>query len=159
MSLEFEGSERSAWSLGRGSNTGFHPGPSSPAFQVYDGSTYNDETLALTFFTLADPELSDQEVGEQCAGQLSQQTTGGANKAALSGFRQVHVQRWPLEEFISDEKHPTSIHPHPSPVSALAEPDWDGRLLFAGTESDLASPGVMEGAIGAAQRVLASLNA
>jgi len=64
-----------------------------------------------------------------------------------------------LEDHISDEPNPTTIHPHPQPNGALAEPDWDRRLFFAGTEADSGSPGVMEGAIGSAARVAAELRA
>ena len=39
----------------------------------------------------------------------------------------------------------------------LAKTDWNGMLHFAGSESDLRSPGVMEGAVGAAWRVLDEL--
>ena len=150
--LEYEGTKR-AWSL-TNSNTGLRPGPSCPAFQVYDGSTADDEVLALTFFTLADPSLSDEELGLQCAAQLGRRMN---STKKLESFKAVHVQRWPQEKYISDEPDPKSIHPHPSPVPILSRPEWEGRLLFAGTESDLESPGVMEGAVGAAQRALASL--
>jgi len=59
------------------------------------------------------------------------------------------VQRWPRESFIADDTAPTTIHPHPYPVRALGTPAWHGQLLFASTEADQGSPGVMEGAIGA----------
>ena len=36
--------------------------------------------------------------------------------------------------------------------------EWGGRLLFAGTESDMEQPGVIEGAIGAANAALAHLS-
>ena len=64
---------------------------------------------------------------------------------------------WPAERFVSDEADPARIHPHPHPVAALGRSEWDGRLVFAGTESDLDSPGVMEGAVGAGQRALREL--
>ena len=41
--------------------------------------------------------------------------------------------------------------------AALGRAEWGGRLLFAGTESDQSSPGVIEGAIGAAKAALAQL--
>ena len=37
--------------------------------------------------------------------------------------------------------------------------EWSGRLLFAGTETDESSPGVMEGAIGSALRSVEQLKA
>ena len=67
------------------------------------------------------------------------------------------VQRWPRERHISDERQPRTIHPHPCPVPALGRAEWGGRLLFAGTESDQSSPGVIEGAIGAAEAALVQL--
>jgi hypothetical protein len=39
----------------------------------------------------------------------------------------------------------------------LAAQDWNGALLFAGSESDLHSPGVMEGAVRAAKRAIREL--
>ena len=54
------------------------------------------------------------------------------------------VQRWPAESFVSDEPAPRTIHPHPHPRPELAAAEWGGRLLFAGTESDMEQPGVIE---------------
>jgi len=74
-----------------------------------------------------------------------------------TSYTACRVQRWPHEPYISEERHPAQIHPHPYPIRALSESEWDNRLHFAGSESDLQSPGVMEGALGAAKRVLEAL--
>jgi hypothetical protein len=70
---------------------------------------------------------------------------------------QARVVRWPLEAGVADEVRPATIHPHPRVVPALAQPEWGGRLLFAGTETDQRSPGVMEGAVGSALRAVQQL--
>jgi monoamine oxidase len=76
---------------------------------------------------------------------------------ATTGVK-VSVQRWPLEPFVSgQDTRPSQVHPHPHPVPALGTTAWEGKLLFAGTESDQESPGVMEGAVGAAKRALAHM--
>jgi len=75
--------------------------------------------------------------------------------AAPAAELSVAVQRWPLEPFVAGrDTAPTAVHPHPHVVRALGAPAWGGRVLFAGTESDQESPGVMEGAVGAAKRAL-----
>ena len=75
----------------------------------------------------------------------------------FKGFDEFHVKRWPNEQHISEEANPRGINPHPQPVPILAKSEWAGRLLFAGTETDLSSPGVMEGAVGAAKRAFQEL--
>ena len=134
-----------------------------PAFQIYDAST--DKVHALTAFTLAtgipdDKALADK-VSEQLQTLWNRYFTSDVKAARLSqaipSYTRYHVQRWPLEPYISEDPHPTTIQPHPQPVLALSTTEWDNRLLFAGTESDSHSPGVMEGAIRAARRVLKQL--
>ena len=69
-------------------------------------------------------------------------------------YKSYHVLSWPKEIYLSEVDKPERINPHPSPVAALMSTDWNGILHFAGSEADARSPGVMEGAIGAAYRVL-----
>lgn len=150
------------WPLhGGASNTGLRPASNRPAFQVYDGSSSGDKEVALTFFTVAHEHLSDEDLARACAAQLgevwSHRGLGDKGKL-LSAYDKVYVMRWPYESTISDDRAPGTVHPHPEPVGALAQEDWDGKLLFASSESDLSSPGVMEGAVGAAQRVLSVLS-
>lgn len=137
--------------------------PGSPAFQVYDSSTEDGRINALTFFSLVTPDNQaalhdDQELARQCAKQMqSVWNHFGKTYYKAQSFADVYVKRWPLETYISEDPAPTQIHPHPSVDPSLAASEWDGHLLFAGSESDLVSPGVMEGAIGAAKRVVESL--
>lgn len=137
------------------SNMGF---PDEPAFQVYDSSTKDESVAALTFFSLANTN-NDKELAHQCAKQIqsvwSYYRRPFADKAL--DFVDYHVQRWPKETFISEDSNPRRINPHPQPVRALSTNEWDDRLLFAGSESDRSSPGVMEGAVGAALRVVKDL--
>ena len=153
------------------SNMGLPRGPGAPAFQVYDSSTTvvdNDDSSvsALTFFTLpsnntANDALHDNAVlARQVATQMVHVWTHlqepQAAQQALS-YTHYHVQRWPLERYISEDAAPTTIHPHPHPLRALSTLEWNGLLEFAGSETDWHSPGVMEGAVSAANRVLKSL--
>lgn len=143
---------------------GLPPVTGGPAFQVYDSSTKNNDVVALTFFTLVphtSPAYSDEKrlaqmVAEQMA-TVWKAMRRGSFAAQAPSYTNYHVHRWPLETYISEDDKPVGINPHPSPVRHLATNDWDGRLLFAGSEADLGSPGVMEGAVGAAERVFKDL--
>ena len=151
------------------SNGGLRPGPNRPAFQFYDGSPKdNSSASAITFFTLAglssaatdDDKLLAKHCAEQLASHLSsygQTYVPDALVEKLKSFDSFYVKRWPLEKYISEDNDPQGINPHPEPVPALARSEWDGQLLFAGTECDLHSPGVMEGAVGAAERAFDEL--
>ena len=144
----------------RASNMGLGGGP---AFQVYDSSTTDNKVSALTFFAMVpsgSPALTDDAVlAKQVAKQMSDTWTHLTRHYAkqAENFTSFHVHRWPAESYISEDANPVRINPHPSTVRALSTPEWDGALQFAGSETDLSSPGVMEGAIGAAKRVLKAL--
>ena len=138
---------------------------SGPAFQVYDGTTSDGSLAALTFFAFVPPsDQSAQKSDDVLATQVSLQIAQfwrQIDKPELSklaqAFSKYYVYRWPAMPFISDTEKPVQVNPHPEPVPILSQPEWDGLLLFAGTETDLQSPGVMEGALGAAERALESL--
>ena len=142
------------------------PASMGPAFQVYDASTKDGSIAALTCFAhVPDHDPSAQSNDATLAAQVATQIGKywkfrgvlECDSQVLS-YSSFHVYRWPMNPFISgDETRPTHIHPHPMPRRDLSTPEWDNRLLFAGTETDLTSPGVMEGAVGAAKRVLKSL--
>mmetsp|Transcript_18496 Transcript_18496/g.39938 ORF Transcript_18496/g.39938 Transcript_18496/m.39938 type:complete len:395 (-) Transcript_18496:1431-2615(-) len=146
------------------SNMGL-PQHTGPAFQVYDSSTKDESVSALTFFALVKPSdqsavKSDEVLAKKVAEQMANvwkylRQPESANQAFY--YSSYHVQRWPLEKYISEDDKPLTIHPHPHPVRALSEPEWGGLLEFAGSETDRQSPGVMEGAVGAGNRVLQSL--
>mmetsp|Transcript_27017 Transcript_27017/g.44552 ORF Transcript_27017/g.44552 Transcript_27017/m.44552 type:complete len:408 (-) Transcript_27017:202-1425(-) len=134
-----------------------------PAFQVYDASTRDGSVAAITFFALVSPESeaasNDKVLAKLVTNQLAQvwayfEYDKEVVDQLQNSYLEVHIKRWPLETYISEDPAPRRIHPHPHPVPALAAGEWDGTLLFAGSESDQESPGVMEGAIGAALRVL-----
>mmetsp|Transcript_39980 Transcript_39980/g.96507 ORF Transcript_39980/g.96507 Transcript_39980/m.96507 type:complete len:417 (-) Transcript_39980:43-1293(-) len=142
------------------SNMGL-PSHLGPAFQVYDASTKDGNTSALTFFALTktdeERQLDDKALGEKVAKQIASVWkyfghSDMANQAMY--FSDVHIQRWPLEPYISENPRPTTVQPHPHPIGALSRNEWNGMLLFAGSEADQRSSGVMEGAIGSAKRVL-----
>ena len=135
-----------------------------PAFQMYDASSYGHGTVALTYFALAPADGSldnDVDLVEACTKQFtSTWVRMGVPREIFDKSIVITstVMRWPREEFISDELNPTTIHPHPSPVRKLAESVWDNTLMFAGTETDQRSPGVIEGAIGSAYAVLRKIS-
>jgi monoamine oxidase len=147
------------------SNMGF-PSGKGPAFQVYDASPNNNSVAALTFFAMVPPSnkqaISDDEA---LASQVSTQLADVWNyyrlpyAAQAKSYTKVLVKRWPLEKYVSEDTSPTQIHPHPQPVRALSQKEWKDNLFFAGSETDQTSPGVMEGAVGAAMRVVYELQA
>jgi monoamine oxidase len=142
------------------------PSFSGPAFQVYDAGPRDESVAALTFFSHVPPESLAQSNDSMLANQVADQMANhwrnlGTPKCAelAHTFTRYYVHRWPENPYISGtDSRPDRIHPHPAPSVALSTPEWNGRLLFAGTETDLVSPGVMEGAIGAAKRALKQLS-
>jgi monoamine oxidase len=156
----------------------FHPTSGRPVFQVYDASTSDKRLAVLTAFALAtktannnnnnDNNDDDESLARAVAQQLAMawKTFGrrdGDNSNEddfvnqILSYKSFHVQHWPSETYLSEDSNPQRIQPHPHPVDALATTEWNGRLLFAGTETDQESPGVMEGAVGAALRCVQEL--
>ena len=120
----------------------------------------------LTFFTLAslsNRNNNDEMLANDCAEQMCDSLSSNAIRKIpdlvknVRSYDEFYVKRWPLERYISHDTEPTQITPHPQPILELAKSEWDGTLLFAGTETDQRSPGVMEGAVGAATRVTKEL--
>lgn len=178
VALVYKGSP-SFWPLivNEGGNL-MSPRKRRPAFQVYDGSPFssltssknknsgeqecNDKISVLTFFTMANlsnGNKDDTVLANDCADQMCDSLSSEAIREVpvldkyIRSFDEFYVKRWPHEPYISHNTDPMGIAPHPQPVPVLARSEWDGTLLFAGTETDQRSPGVMEGAIGAAIRV------
>jgi monoamine oxidase len=136
------------------SRMGAVPGP---VFQMYDAST--DHVHALTAFTVATSE-DDKILAQEVAHQMSSLWKALGKMEWVDkadSYISYHVQRWPLETYMSENRNPTRIQPHPEPVLSLSTPEWEDRLFFGGTETDQKSPGVMEGAVSAALRVLRQL--
>jgi monoamine oxidase len=135
-----------------------------PAFQVYDSSTSNGKLIALTFFALVtdhDEMHHDTILVQHIADQLAHHWEYHHHRPDLAchvhSYTNYHIHRWPNEPYISDNDHPVRIHSHPSPIRALSESEWKDQLLFAGTETDSISPGVMEGAVHAAECVIQTI--
>jgi monoamine oxidase len=159
--------QKKFWTSNYHSNLGL-PSSLGPAFQVYDSSTKDGSIVALTFFvhvpqnddilsSTSNDTLLAQRVAEQMSNYWKMRGLVAYQNQALS-YTNSYVHRWPMDIYISGtETRPPQIHPHPMPILALSTPEWDHRLWFAGTETDRTSPGVMEGAVGAAKRVLKSL--
>jgi monoamine oxidase len=131
-----------------------------PVFQMYDAST--DHLNVLTAFTVAgttattttgtttsedNVDADNKTLAEQVARQMGSLWKALGKTEFLDkvdSYTSYHVQRWPLETYMSENRNPTMIQPHPEPVEALSTPEWDDtRLFFAGTETDQVSPGVM----------------
>jgi monoamine oxidase len=136
----------------------------TPAFQMYDASTQDGKVTALTFFTLIpsntpyaqDDELLAHQVAEQISSlwaRLGREIVAQQAKT----YTVYHVQRWPMDPYISDDPNPPRVIQHPTPDLILSKVEWNGLLHFAGSETDQNSPGVMEGAVGAAMRVAREL--
>lgn len=149
------------------SNMGLPRHLPGPAFQVYDASTKDGSVNAITFFALVPPgspaKTNDKILGDQVASQIANiwnmYLGRSDSRTQVQNYKHAHIQRWPNEKYISEDPDPVQIHPHPHPVGALSTTEWDGRLHFAGSETDRQSPGVMEGAVGAAFRVVQELQA
>jgi monoamine oxidase len=174
-----------------------------PAFQVYDGSTWDKSIAALTFFvhnnnnnnnnnnvrdtnaattssstktttttTAMDnntPHHQHAVLAKQVADQIAQFWKHLGLPPEFSqqvhSYSSYHVQEWPLEPYISEYCN-TNLNSndddqqqqrHPQPDADLSSTEWDGTLHFCASETDLHSPGVMEGALGSAKRVVASM--
>ena len=178
VALVYKGIPSSSWSVivNEGDNL-LSPRKGRPAFQAYDGSPFSslssstnkdsggeecvDTISVLTFFTLASLssyKKDDIMLANECAEQLCDSLSTDAVRKVpvldkyIRSFDEFYVKRWPLEPYISHDTDPMGTTPHPQPISELAKSEWDGILLFAGTETDQRSPGVMEGAVGAALR-------
>jgi monoamine oxidase len=137
-----------------------------PAFQVYDSCTKNQSTCAFTCFChipsnrQSNLYTDDGALAHAVATQLQQVWHHLCNSycaAESATYIDYCIQRWPMMEYISENQYPSDIHPHPDPIPDLATTEWDGLLHFAGTETDQNDPGVMEGAVSSATRVLQSL--
>ncbi|KAL7462079.1 hypothetical protein ACHAXS_002475 [Conticribra weissflogii] len=106
---------------------------------------------------------------------LSKSHDDEANSSSwMTNYSRSVVKIWPLVDSINDNPKTMTVGSHPEPRTALATPEWplDGEsivegdsetkseqfmIYFAGTESDLRSPGLMEGAVSAAHRVVKEL--
>jgi monoamine oxidase len=143
------------------SKTSDAPGP---AFQMYDGSTADGSVYALTFFCHVPPgsgriELEDSALADAAATQICDywKRLHQPYFREAMGYTSFCVQRWPSTRYISDDPNPQQVNSHPEPDATLSHPEWDGLLQFASSETDESSPGMMEGAVGSAERVLESL--
>lgn len=139
-------------------------GGDGPAFQVYDASTADGEVHALTFLTQVSPMspayTSNMFLALQVSQQLSNEWTFMEKEdlaCKANTYSSYHLKRWPNEAYISkgDSKRGSYEYSDPNPI--LSQSEWGGKLQFAGSETDLTSPGDMEGAVGSALRVLKDL--
>jgi monoamine oxidase len=97
---------------------------------------------------------------------ISQSTTIAQSRHNwMSQYNSYSIHHWPQVSSISHDARPTSVGSHPRPNPVLSEAEWRSNgddngeersdmVHFAGTESDLYSPGLMEGAVGSALRVV-----
>ena len=151
------------------------------AFDLYDAcieESSNDDdgnnVYAFTLFALVDwTEQKDHEaIAQRVMSQLlsiasssrmiSQSTRNPPATQWMTQYKSYAIHHWPHVSSISDDSTPTSVGQHPRPNPTLSQSEWDAKdnmkmVYFAGTESDLYSPGLMEGAIGSAYRVVEEL--
>jgi len=149
-------------------------------FDLYDSSIISSSSsdddsniYAFTVFALVEwnrynkneSRVSDDEtIARRIFDELlSIQSSTIQSSTRIPEYTSFTVHHWSQISSISDNPFPNSVgnHPHPNPV--LSQPEWkcneDERYMiyFAGTESDLHSPGLMEGAVGSAYRVMDEL--
>lgn len=101
------------------SNMGLPRSQSGPAFQMYDASTKDGAVNAITFFTLvpsgSPAKTNDKVLGDQVASQVANVWNlymgRGDLKEKVLGYKNIHVQHWPSEKYISEDPNPTQIHP------------------------------------------------
>ena len=152
------------------------------AFDIYDACLEQNENdiYAFTLFALIDWSKYDKngeksEQNESIEKRLMEQLLSIATSKRmlssqtnnpsvwLSQYKICTMHHWPNVSSISDDPSPSTVGSHPYPNASLSQPEWksdDGirdLIFFAGTESDLRSPGLMEGAVGSAYRVMDEL--
>lgn len=72
--------------------------------------------------------------------------------------RSIHVEDWSRNSFIASPDDLSGPMDHPTVGSEiLRQPQFDGRVFFAGAESASQSPGLLEGAFVAAERTVESV--
>jgi monoamine oxidase len=121
---------------------------------MYDASTEDSSnTAALTVFAIAPPATSDDALVEACKTQIQSawRRVGLEDTAQLHSHVLAYVQRWQNEAWIHHDPSDLSVH-HPQASASLASAEWDGALLFAGTETADEEPGYIAGAIRSALR-------
>lgn len=121
-----------------------------PLGEIHDGSNHDQSPYGLTGFVgvPAVQRTQPQHLTQAIVSQLA--TLYGEPAARPLAF---YYQDWAYEPFTATEyDHPPMYeHPHyqaPAGKTAI----WDGILHFAGTETDEAHGGYLEGALAAAER-------
>ena len=151
------------------------------AFDIYDAcmEQNGDDIYAFTLFVLIDWSKhkngdNKSEQNESIAKQLMDQLLYVASSTRMlqsetnnptvwmPQYNTYTMHHWPQVKSISDDPFPSTVGSHPHPNTVLSQPEWksdDGKdmIFFGGTESDLRSPGLMEGAVGSAHRVMEEL--
>ncbi len=120
-----------------------HSGPEGTPAALFGFVGWPPQTRAA-----ADPHLEDQIRSQlvRCFGADSPEPTS------------IHVADWAQDPLVASPRDLTEpmSHPRVSP-DILREPYANGRVLFASAETAVRSPGLIEGALDAAERVVAGV--
>lgn len=117
-----------------------------------------DERLASAIIN----QLMSTAPSQSSSCQTTHQSPSVQSETWMPQYASYFVHHWSQVESISDDPHPEFVGLHPRPNPTLSRPEWKSAsgnyiVYFGGTESDLRSPGLMEGALGSAYRVIEEL--
>jgi monoamine oxidase len=125
-----------------------------PLSEIYDGSPADESFYALTSFVglgaRQRQQQSESELNEACMNQL-QRLFG----AQCRDVQQVMVSDWSREPFTTTERDLNGVGQHPQYPDIMPRQLWDQCLLLAGTEVAREQGGYLEGALEAADEVIA----
>ncbi len=125
-----------------------------PLVEVHDGCTADGSTAALWGFLSAAHDVRDLDAERRTESVLTQ--LGRLFGPAAADPVRYHERDWSNDPYTNDETvrlGPTSPYGH----QAFAEPLFDGRLVWAGTETAGVGGGHMEGAVRSGRRAAAQV--
>eukprot|EP01060_Flectonema_neradi_P005193 TRINITY_DN13443_c0_g1_i1.p1 TRINITY_DN13443_c0_g1~~TRINITY_DN13443_c0_g1_i1.p1 ORF type:complete len:360 (+),score=75.69 TRINITY_DN13443_c0_g1_i1:63-1082(+) len=121
-----------------------------PGFQIYDAST--TKVNALVIFCQSPTGVSESTLKQLVVQQLVQ--SFGTKAGTPTG---VDLTLWSRNPHINENPSDFKMF-HLSPNENLSSPEWNSKLLFAGSEAAKRHPGFIEGAVESAYDVMTSLH-
>lgn len=125
-----------------------------PLTEIHDGCTADGATAALWGFMSPDHTFRDPEPDIR-RGAVFEQLGRLFGPPAADPVRYIE-RDWSDDPYTNDEVV-WFDDPLPYGQPALAEPQWDGRLVWAGTETATVGAGHMEGAVRSGRRAAAQI--
>jgi len=127
-----------------------------PMFEVHDHCDAQSGQAALFGFIAWPPEQRAQRPDE-LRREIKQQLIRCFGEGG-GAFSKLIVQDWAQEKFICSDRDLRTQPSHPDILpAALREPQLNGRIHFAVSETADISPGLIEGAIQSGKRAAASI--